>query len=132
MSYNCAGDLLMKLLNKFDLVVKKSKFISYYYEINDIEDVELIVKDLKLQWKKASHFVFAYKIENVIKKNDDNEPSGTAGNPILNVIQKKNLNNVLIVVIRYFGGIKLGAGGLIRAYSKSASKVTELEKELND
>ena len=64
-----------------------------------------------------------------IKKSDDKEPSQTAGSPILNIIEKRNLNHVLIVIIRYFGGIKLGAGGLIRAYSTAAKEVIKLNQE---
>ena len=79
---------------------------------------------IKKDNKKARHFPYAYKIDNIIRKSDDKEPSGTASNPILNIIERKNLNNVLIIIVRYFGGIKLGAGGLIRAYSNTANEVT--------
>lgn len=111
---------LMKLLNKITLEVKKSKFIGLYYEVKTLEEVNIILEDLKKEHKKARHSPYAYKIDNLVKKSDDKEPSGTAGLPILNILEKNNLNFVLIVVIRYFGGIKLGAGGLIRAYSKAA------------
>lgn len=120
--YNINGDY-MKLLNSYTLEVKKSKFIALYYEINQVEEVETILKTLKKEHKKARHMPYAYKIDNNIKKSDDKEPSGTAGMPILNIIDKNNLNNTLIIVIRYFGGIKLGAGGLIRAYSNAAKEV---------
>ncbi len=113
----------MKLINSYTLEVKKSKFIALYYEIDSIDDVKLILQDLRKEHKKAKHFPYAYKIENNIKKSDDKEPSGTAGMPILNIIEKNNLNNCLIVVIRYFGGIKLGAGGLLRAYSNAAKEI---------
>ena len=114
----------MKLINSLEIDIKKSKFIGYYYEIENIQDVESILFNIKKDNKRARHIPYAYKIDNNIKKSDDKEPSGTAGNPILNIIEQKNLNNVLLIVVRYFGGIKLGAGGLIRAYSNTANAVT--------
>lgn len=106
----------MKLINVQESDVKKSKFIAYYYQIDNLEEIQNILQSLKKENKKANHFPYACKINNIIKKSDDKEPSGTAASPILNIILKNNLDNVLIVVVRYFGGIKLGAGGLIRAY----------------
>jgi len=117
----------MKLLNKILYEVKKSKFAAYYYEVDSIENVEQIISNIKQNNKKAKHIPYAYKINGLSKKNDDKEPSNTAGSPILNIIEKKNLNNVLIIIPRYFGGIKLGAGGLIRTYAKAANIVTEKE-----
>lgn len=117
----------MKLLNEYTLEVKKSKFIGLMYEVNTIDEVNEILNNLKKEHKKARHLPYAYKIGNLIKKTDDKEPSNTAGTPIYNIIDKKNLDNILIVVIRYFGGIKLGAGGLFRAYSVAASEVTNKE-----
>ena len=113
----------MKLLNEYTLEIKKSKFIALLYEIEAVEDVNTILATLKKEHKKAKHFPYAYKIDLNVKKSDDKEPSGTAGLPILNIIERNNLNNTLIVVIRYFGGIKLGAGGLLRAYSNAAKNV---------
>lgn len=113
----------MKLLNTKTLEIKKSKFIGFYYEVDSLEEIELIINDLKKDNKKAKHFPYAYKIDGLIKKSDDKEPSGTAGMPILNIIEKNNLNHTLIVIVRYFGGIKLGAGGLIRAYSNTAKEL---------
>lgn len=107
--------------------IKKSKFIGICYEVNSVDEVKEILENLKKEHKKARHIPYSYKINNEIKKSDDKEPSGTAGTPIYNVIDKRKLNNVLIVVIRYFGGIKLGAGGLLRAYSYAASMAAELE-----
>ena len=117
----------MKLLNKITLEIKKSKFIAFYYEVNDLDQILTILNDLKKEHKKARHLPYAYKINNYIKKSDEKEPSGTAGLPILNIIEKNNLNNVLIVIIRYFGGIKLGAGGLIRAYSNATREVVKID-----
>ncbi len=105
------------------LEVKKSKFISYYYEVNSKEEVEEILVNLKREHKKASHIPYAYKIGPLAKKTDDKEPSNTAGMPIYNLILQLNLDNVLIVVVRYFGGTKLGAGLLTRTYLTSAKEV---------
>ncbi len=116
----------MELLNTYTLEIKKSKFVALYYQIDDVNDVKNILEDLKKEHKKAKHFPYAYKIDQNIKKSDDKEPSNTAGSPILNIIEKNNLNHVLVIVIRYFGGIKLGAGGLIRAYSNAAREVVKL------
>ena len=113
----------MKLLNTYSLEIKKSKFIAYYYEVNYVSEVKEILENLKKEHKKARHIPYAYKIDQEMKKSDDKEPSGTSGMPILNIIEKNNLNHVLIAVVRYFGGIKLGAGGLIRAYGNAAKEV---------
>lgn len=113
------------LINTYILEVKKSKFIAYYYKIDNLEQVSEILNNLKKEHKKAKHFPYAYKLDNLVKKSDDKEPNGTAGSPILNILEKNNLNNTLIIVIRYFGGIKLGAGGLIRAYSTAAREVVK-------
>ena len=112
----------MKLLNTCTFEIKKSKFIAYYYEVDSVNEVTAILDELKKEHKKARHIPYAYKIDGYIKKSDDKEPSGTSGMPILNIIDKNNLNHVLIAVVRYFGGIKLGAGGLVRAYSNSAKE----------
>ena len=113
----------MKLLNTSMLEIKKSKFIAYYYEVDTVDEIKEILETLKKEHKKAKHIPYAHKIDQEIKKSDDKEASGTSGMPILNIIEKNNLNHVLIAVVRYFGGIKLGAGGLIRAYSNSAKEV---------
>ena len=112
----------MKLINSSSLEIKKSKFISYLYEIDNIDEVDIILNNLKSEHKKANHFPYAYKINNTAKKTDDKEPSGTCGTPILNVLDRNNLNNHLIVVVRYFGGTKLGVGLLLRSYSKVANQ----------
>ncbi|HIS87253.1 MAG TPA: YigZ family protein [Candidatus Caccenecus avistercoris] len=117
----------MKLINSHTLEIKKSKFIAYYYEVDDASEVKDIINNLKKEHKKARHIPYAYKINQDMKKSDDKEPSGTSGMPILNIIQKNNLNYVLIAVVRYFGGIKLGAGGLIRAYGNAAKEVIKID-----
>lgn len=113
----------MKLINTFTYEIKKSKFISYYYEVNSKEEVDEILSNLKKEHKKARHIPYAYKIDNIVKKNDDKEPSNTAGTPIYNIIINNNLNNKFICVVRYFGGIKLGSGLLTRTYLYSAKEV---------
>jgi len=100
------------------LIINKSKFIGIMISVSDINEIKLIIKQLKLKYPDATHYCYAYIIDNFSKASDDGEPSGTAGIPILNVLKKENLTNVLCVVIRYFGGTKLGSPGLIRAYSK--------------
>ena len=108
-----------------ELIEKKSKFYGYCFDVYSADDVEKILENIKKENKKCTHICYAYSIASdvvLVKAVDDGEPSGTAGRPILNVIEKKNLKNVMVVVIRYFGGIKLGAGGLVRAYTKSASE----------
>ena len=112
--------------NIYEMIIKNSKFISYIYKVNSLNDIEIIINDIKNKYKDGTHICYADKIDNLIKTNDDNEPTGTAGLPILEVINKNNLNYTIIIVVRYFGGIKLGAGGLLRAYSKGASNVVKL------
>ena len=115
----------MKLIKESLYEIKKSKFYAFRYEVDNIEEINNILQELKKEHKKARHIVYAYKIDGLEKKYDDGEPSGTAGLPLYNIINKKDLNHVLIVVVRYFGGIKLGAGGLLRAYNTSGSEVTK-------
>ena len=101
-----------------ELIINKSKFLTYVYKINSVECVMNNLNNLKKIHKDASHYCYAYSLKNIKKASDDGEPLHTAGLPILNVIENKKLDNVLVVVVRYFGGIKLGAGGLVRAYTK--------------
>ena len=107
----------------FELTEKKSKFIAYYYELDTTEDIKIIIDELKKEHKKAKHIVYAYKFGNTAGKTDDKEPSGTAGLPLYNLLEVNNLNNKMIVVVRYFGGIKLGAGPLMRAYKNAGVSV---------
>ena len=115
--------------NSAEIVEKKSRFIANIYNVESKEEAEEKIKQIKKKYYDAKHHCFAFSIieENEIaqKSSDDGEPSGTAGAPILNIIKSNNLQNVLIVVTRYFGGILLGTGGLTRAYSESAGKVVE-------
>lgn len=104
-----------------EIIINKSRFITILTNINDIDKVKEKLEEIKKQYKDATHYCYAYIINNHERCSDNGEPSGTAGMPILNVLKQNDLTNILCVVIRYFGGIKLGAGGLIRAYSTSAS-----------
>lgn len=101
------------------LEVKKSKFIAILKRVDCEEDAKKIIENSKVEYPNAKHYTYAYIIDNVKKMSDDKEPSGTAGMPILSILEKKNLNHVICVVVRYFGGILLGAPGLVRAYSNS-------------
>lgn len=106
--------------------IKKSKFITNLFKVNNVTEVNSILETLNKQYKDATHICYAYVLENSEKCSDDGEPSGTAGIPILNILKKNELSNVLAVVIRYFGGIKLGAGGLVRAYSNCVTETLKL------
>ena len=110
-----------------EIIEKKSKFIANLVKVEDKIQVENEISKIKKKYHDARHNCIAYRIitkEGVIEKSsDDGEPSGTAGMPMLNILQKNNLCNILIVVTRYFGGILLGTGGLVRSYSKATEKV---------
>lgn len=101
------------------IILKKSKFITKLYRADSIEEINNILNNIKSEYQDATHICYGYILNEIEKCSDDGEPSKTAGIPILNVLKKNNLTNVLAIVIRYFGGIKLGAGGLLRAYSNS-------------
>jgi len=105
-------------MNEF--VEKKSKFIGYASTVHTGDEAKAFIAEIAKEHKKANHVTYAYVLANTAKTNDDGEPRGTAGLPIYNVINRRNLQNIVVVVVRYFGGIHLGKGGLIRAYGKSA------------
>ena len=105
-----------------EIIINKSRFITKLIKINNEEEVREKLALLKREYKDATHYCYAYITGNIKRFNDDGEPSGTAGIPILNVLENNNLTNILGVVIRYFGGIKLGAGGLVRAYTKAITE----------
>ncbi len=117
-----------------EIEIKKSRFITKLFYVTSLEEVQTIMGDLKKEYKDADHYCYAYIIHDLKKSSDDKEPGGTAGVPMMEVLSQYDLNLVLCVVIRYFGGIKLGAGGLVRAYRKavlealSVSEMKELEK----
>lgn len=112
-----------------EIIEKKSRFIANIFYVQDVIQAEEIIKNIKKKFYDARHNCYAFCVltkDGIVKKSsDDGEPSGTAGAPILNIIEKNGLCNVLIVVTRYFGGILLGTGGLVRAYSQSAVKALE-------
>lgn len=106
-----------------------SKFIAYAYPVETPDDFKKCLEEVKKEHPKASHHCFAFRIgldNNVYRVNDDGEPSGTAGKPILGQIDSKQLTNILIVVVRYFGGTLLGVPGLINAYKTAASLVLQV------
>jgi uncharacterized YigZ family protein len=108
-----------------EIVIQKSRFIGHVKRVETEEEAIAFVQKIKKEHKDATHNCSAYMIgehDLIQKASDDGEPSGTAGVPILEVLKKKGLKDTAVVVTRYFGGIKLGAGGLIRAYSGSASQ----------
>lgn len=109
-------------------IIKKSKFITKLYKVNNSNEIDDILDKLKKEYKDSTHICYAYILNSQEKCFDDGEPSGTAGIPILNVLKKNNLTNILAVVIRYFGGIKLGAGGLVRTYSSSITDTLKLSQ----
>lgn len=114
-----------------EITINKSRFITVLININNINEINTKLENIKKTYKDATHYCYAYIINNHEKASDNGEPSGTAGMPILNVLKQNNLTNILCIVIRYFGGIKLGAGGLIRAYSTSASLALNQAKIVN-
>lgn len=118
---------------------KGSKFIAFAYPIQSETEVKAIVTRLKAEHTKANHHCFALRLtpdRSVFRVNDDGEPSGTAGRPILNTLLSKNLTNILVVVVRYFGGTLLGVPGLINAYRSATEEALKsaniIEKTVND
>ena len=124
MYYNIIGDTLKTIKDpiEYTWTIKKSKFITTIYPVYSKEDIDTYLKQIKDKYNKATHHCYAYVLDEIVKVSDDAEPSGTAGLPIYQVLKHQNLNHILCVVTRYFGGIKLGSGGLIRAYTKSVTE----------
>ncbi|MCD8203862.1 MAG: YigZ family protein [Coprobacillus sp.] len=102
--------------------ILSSRFIALVYPLRDASEVKDIITNVKKEYKKATHYVYAYRLGETSKSNDDGEPSGTAGRPILELLHKKEINNTLIIVVRYYGGSKLGAGRLLRTYVSTANE----------
>jgi len=118
---------------------KGSKFIGYAYPFKKEEDLKEILSNLKKEHPKARHHCYAWRLSHdrtVFRVNDDGEPSGTAGRPILNTLLSKDVTNVLVIVVRYFGGTLLGVPGLINAYKQATEEAinanTIIEKTVND
>ena len=123
---------------KAEIVEKKSKIIANVFYVESVQEAEELIKKVKKLHNEERHNCFAFSVftrEGVVDRfSDDGEPSGTAGSPMLNIITSKRITNVLVVVTRYFGGILLGTGGLVRAYTgafqEALEKVNIIEKEL--
>ncbi|CAM9098729.1 YigZ family protein [Mycoplasma marinum] len=106
--------------------IKKSKFIAYSFEVHSKDDVDHYLKNIRDKYSDARHICYAYLIKSGLEMagmSDDGEPKGTAGKPIFNIIKLKKKENILVIVVRYFGGKKLGASGLIRAYVAASKEV---------
>lgn len=96
--------------------VMNSKFIAIAFPLDDVNLFKEKLEEIKKEYKKAKHYCYAYRVELKSKSSDDGEPSGTAGRPLLELLHKRELNNIALVVVRYFGGTKLGASRLLRTY----------------
>lgn len=118
-----------------EIVEKKSKFIANIFYVQTKEEAEEKIKEIKKKYYDARHNCSSYRIiekgKIIEKASDDGEPSGTAGGPMLNILQKNDLCNILVVVTRYFGGVLLGTGGLVRAYSDVTLKAIEKAEKHN-
>ncbi|NLX71443.1 MAG: YigZ family protein [Clostridiales bacterium] len=113
---------------RHEIIIRKSRFIGDVFHVTSEEEALSRLQDVRTEFPDASHHCYAYAVrqESLVQRfSDDGEPSGTAGMPILQVINSRELQNVLVVVTRYFGGIKLGAGGLVRAYTRTAAEVLD-------
>ena len=123
--------------SKYELIVKNSRFITLLYKVSSWSEALDILDKVREEYPDATHYCYGFIADEVERCSDDGEPSGTAGMPILKVLKANNLNYILGIVIRYFGGIKLGAAGLIRAYSKGVAnaikenQLKELVKGIN-
>ncbi|UYP44653.1 hypothetical protein NEF87_000938 [Candidatus Lokiarchaeum ossiferum] len=111
----------------YPLIEKKSKFIASIAPVATESEAKAFIKKISEQHYKANHNCFAYRIgidkELLVNESDEGEPSGTAGQPMMYVLEKQEITNTVVVVTRYFGGIKLGKGGLVRSYSKAVSQI---------
>lgn len=110
-----------KYVNQID--VMKSKFIAYLVPLTNEEDFKPLLAALRKEHKKAKHIVYAYRVGMKSKSSDDGEPKGTAGHPLLDLLHKKDINNVALLVVRHFGGTLLGASRLLRTYLQAGIDV---------
>ncbi|MBR6072657.1 MAG: YigZ family protein [Acholeplasmatales bacterium] len=111
------------------IIINKSEFITHLYRVNTVDEVDNILSQVRKKYYDATHNCYAYIIgdnQDIQKASDDGEPQKTAGAPMLDVLKKKNMTNILAITTRYFGGILLGAGGLVRAYSESVAEALKL------
>ncbi len=114
----------VKSFGEDEQVIQKSRFIGYVKRVESEEEAKAFIQEIKKKHADANHNCSAYMIgehDQIQKANDDGEPSGTAGVPILEVLKKRELKDTVVVITRYFGGVKLGAGGLIRAYASTTT-----------
>ena len=112
--------------------IEKSKFITYLKPCFSEDEYKEYLKTIKKKHYDASHVCSAFLSNSIERSNDDGEPSGTAGVPMMNALKKNGINNAVALVVRYFGGIKLGAGGLIRAYGSSVSECIKISHFVDD
>lgn len=120
--------LTVKAKGSDELIIQKSRFIGYVRRVETEEDAQAFIQEIKKKHYDATHNCSAYIIgenDQIQKANDDGEPGGTAGVPILEVLKRQKLKDTAVVITRYFGGIKLGAGGLIRAYGNATTRAIQ-------
>ncbi len=117
-----------------EIIVKKSRFICNLIKVETQKEAEDIIKQIKKKYYDARHNCVAYRIiedEKIVEKaSDDGEPSGTAGGPMLNILKKNDICNIIVIVTRYFGGILLGTGGLVRAYSEAIMEAINISEKI--
>lgn len=122
----------LKLIQQYyenTIIINKSRFIAEAFRVNTLDEIEDILTKTRKKYYDANHHCYAYRLdENRQKCSDDGEPAKTAGAPILDVLNKMDITNILVIVTRYFGGILLGTGGLVRAYSSATSEVLKNAK----
>ncbi len=112
--------------NKATLILEKSEFIGLVFPLQNLDEISHHLAQIKQSYPDATHYCYAYCYEGNSRSNDDGEPSGTAGRPLLELLNKKELDRILLVVVRYFGGKKLGAGRLLRTYVDAGNRVLSL------
>lgn len=121
----------IKEITKNEITIKKSKFITLLFPISSKKDVDFYLENSKKEYKGATHYCYAYKLKGEEKCSDDGEPSKTAGFPMLNILKNEEFDSILVIVIRFFGGIKLGASGLIHAYQDSVKEAIKCSNIIN-
>ncbi len=112
--------------------VSKSKFVAILMPLENLDNFKTILKELEKEHRKAKHIVYAYRIGQLSKSCDDGEPKGTAGRPLLELLLKKDINNTVIFVVRYFGGVLLGASRLLRTYVQAGVEVINIAEFVED